>query len=129
MMNIDSNWHDEFPILDRLDFFNHAGVAPLSGAAGRALIRYTQQAQQQAYHKSDWYKQALNVKKLAARFIGATDENEIAFVPNTSTGLSLVAKGLAWRQGDQVVISKVEYPANRYPLAGPGPFWRGTGGS
>ncbi|MEM6856196.1 MAG: aminotransferase class V-fold PLP-dependent enzyme, partial [Planctomycetota bacterium] len=34
---------------------------------------------------------------------------------NTSTGLSLVAKGLRFVAGDRVVITNVEYPANRYP--------------
>ncbi len=114
-MTLDRDFRDEFPILDRLDFFNHAGVAPISGPAARALRHYTDQAQQHAYIQSDWYKRAHQIKQLAAQFIGATGGHEIAFVPNTSTGLSLVAKGLPWRHGDQVVISNVEYPANRYP--------------
>ncbi len=114
-MTLDRDFRDEFPILDRLDFFNHAGVAPISGPAARALRQYTDQAQQRAYVQSDWYKTAHHIKQMAAQFIGANGGHEIAFVPNTSTGLSLVAKGLPWRPGDQVVISNVEYPANRYP--------------
>ncbi len=105
----------EFPILQKLAFFNHAGVAPISARAARAVHAYADQAQTLAYHEARWYIRARQVKKLAARLIGATGEEEIAFVPNTSTGLSMVARGLGWRAGDNVVITNVEYPANRYP--------------
>ena len=114
-MPLDRDWSEEFPILRQLSFFNHAGVAPISGPAARALHQYILQAQTQAYHRSGWYQQALETKKMAAQLIGAQGPHEIALVSNTSTGLSCVAKGFPWRQGDQVIISNVEYPANRYP--------------
>jgi selenocysteine lyase/cysteine desulfurase len=43
---------------------------------------------------------------------------EIAFVPNTSTGLSLVAEGLSWSPGDNIVGCASEFPANVYPWTG-----------
>lgn len=106
---------DEFPIRRKLMFFNHAGVAPISGHAAWAIRQYADQAESAAYWGAGWYAKASGVKKLAAQLIGAAGQDEIAFVANTSTGLSLVAKGLDWRPGDQVVIPNVEYPANRYP--------------
>lgn len=105
----------EFPILRRMDFFNHAGVAPICGRAAAAVRAYADQAASQAYVQSGWYARVREVKKLAARLIGAAGEHEIAFVPNTSFGLSLVAKGINWAPGENVVITGVEYPANRYP--------------
>lgn len=108
---------DAFPILRELAFFNHAGVAPISARAAAALRDFATQAEQKAYLKSGWYKRVREIKSLAARLIHARGDEEIAFIPNTSTGISLVARGLAWRPGDQVVITSVEYPANRYPWA------------
>ena len=105
----------EFPILRELDFFNHAGVAPISGRAAEALKGFADQAQRRAYVGSGWYRRVREVKNLAARVLGAQSPEEIAIVPNTSAGLSLVARGLEWRPGDHVVITNVEYPANRYP--------------
>ena len=105
----------DFPILRKLDFFNHAGVAPISGPAALALREYVEQASERAYVASGWYRRVGEVRKLAARLINAATPREIAFVPNTSTGLSLVAKGLPLHAGDRVVITNVEYPANRYP--------------
>ncbi|MBC3843078.1 aminotransferase class V-fold PLP-dependent enzyme [Streptacidiphilus sp. 4-A2] len=40
---------------------------------------------------------------------------EIAFVPNTSTGLHLVADGLRWEPGDEVVVFDRDFPANVHP--------------
>jgi cysteine desulfurase / selenocysteine lyase len=105
----------EFPILGRLNFMNHAGVAPICKRAADAVRLYAEQAQEQAYVNSGWYARARQVKRLAAQLIGASGEESIAFVPNTSSGLALVARGIRWHEGDQVVISDVEYPANRYP--------------
>lgn len=105
----------EFPILRKLAFFNHAGVAPITARAAAAMREYADQAQNHAYHQARWYIRARHVKRLAAQLIRARGEEEIAFVPNTSTGISLVAKGIDWRPGDNVVITNVEYPANRYP--------------
>lgn len=104
-----------FPILRELDFFNHAGVAPLSGPAAAAMRAYADHAASRAYVDSGWYRTAVHVKALAARLIHARGPHEIAFVPNTSTGLALVARGIDWVPGDNVIITSVEYPANRYP--------------
>ena len=105
----------QFPILDELIFFDHAGVAPISGPAAAALEAYARQAATRGYVGSGWQPRIRQVKQLAARLIGAESDDQIAFVANTSTGLNMVARGLDWHQGDQVVITSVEYPANRYP--------------
>jgi len=104
-----------FAIRSRIAFFNHAGVAPISPMAAQALRQYAQQAQSQAYVGSGWYARAKAVKAAAAKLINAAGPHEIAFVPNTTAGLAQVANGLPLAQGDRVVITNVEYPANRYP--------------
>src|SRR5204863_7262774 len=40
---------------------------------------------------------------------------DIAFVKNTSEGIGIVAEGLPWRDGDNVVTAAEEYPSNLYP--------------
>eukprot|EP00752_Nemacystus_decipiens_P015002 g13358.t1 len=62
-----------------------------------------------------WYHDVLAAKPALAKLVNARGRHEIAFVPNTVSGLSLLAGGLDWVRGDRVVISDVEYPANRYP--------------
>lgn len=40
---------------------------------------------------------------------------EIALVPNTTFGISIVSEGLSWKSGDNVVIPAGEFPSNHYP--------------
>ena len=115
MADLQNDYSDLFPILRELAFFNHAGVAPISGPAGDAIRTFADQATARAYVNGGWYKRAVQVKQAAAELINAESGSEIAFIPNTSTGLSLVANGLDFEPGDNVVITDVEYPANRYP--------------
>jgi cysteine desulfurase / selenocysteine lyase len=49
-----------------------------------------------------------------ARLLSCTPE-EIALVPNTSTGVHLVADGLDWHRGDRVTVFDRDFPANVRP--------------
>src|SRR2546423_3253177 len=49
-----------------------------------------------------------------AQLIGA-DPDEIAWMPNTATAISLIAHSLPWREGDNVVTTDEQFPANVYP--------------
>jgi cysteine desulfurase / selenocysteine lyase len=53
-------------------------------------------------------------RRHAARLVGAAPEN-IAYVQNTSHGISLIANGLGLRAGDNVVLSALEFPSNTLP--------------
>jgi selenocysteine lyase/cysteine desulfurase len=53
-------------------------------------------------------------RSATARLLGC-DDDEVALVPNTSTGLHLVADGLEWRPGDEVVVFDRDFPANVQP--------------
>ncbi|MEM9414129.1 MAG: aminotransferase class V-fold PLP-dependent enzyme [Planctomycetota bacterium] len=105
----------EFPVLGEVDFFNHAAVAPISGRAAKAMRDAADACTKRSYLTPGWYGDVLRVKQVAAELIHARGPHEIAFIPNTTTGLAMLAGGLDWQQGDRVVITDVEYPANRYP--------------
>ena len=105
----------EFPILQNLHFFNHAGVSPLPRRSADALIAYANESSDQA--AAAWPKWAARLKETrtrAATLLGAA-EDEIAFTTSTTHGLLIVANSLAWRPGDNVVIAAGEFPANVHP--------------
>lgn len=105
---------DAFPVLKKWDFFNHAGVCPLPKGAADALRGYAQQAETGAYLAGNWYADIEKLRHTAAAMINAYP-GEIAFVKNTSEGISIVANGIDWQWGDRIVTTAVEYPANVYP--------------
>ncbi len=94
---------------------NHAAVSPLSTRVRdrmRALIDDVTLNGATNYY--DWVKTYEDARAAAARLVGARPR-EIAFMKNTSDGLSAVANGIDWREGDSIVTCDVEFPSNFYP--------------
>src|SRR5438045_744754 len=106
----------EMPITRRWAFFDHAAVAPLSGPAQRAMIEWiADMAENGDVNISRWEDRRVDeVRRLAGRLLNA-DPLDIAFIKNTSEGVGIVAEGLPWQTGDNVVTAAEEYPANIYP--------------
>jgi len=104
---------DEFPITRNYNFQNHAAVAPLSRRAADAARAYLDHSLEHSYVGGDFFKRVDQVRAQAARLIGAKAD-EVTFSKNTSDGISMVANGLSWSTGDNVVITNAEFPANVY---------------
>ena len=113
-----NDWRREFPITERLVHLNHAGVAPLSRRVVAAVTTFVTEATTvDAATQRRWSERCEQVRAGFARLVGA-QADEIAFVKNTSEGLSLVAAGVEWRPGDNVIAVDGEYPSNVYPWFG-----------
>ena len=105
-----------FPVTRNLVYFNHAAVGPLSVRAAEAIERFARdQREFGALHWRAWYAEYDRLREAAAKLIGARDPREIAILKNTSEGLSFVAEGLRWREGDNVITTDLEFPSNAVP--------------
>ena len=94
---------------------DHARVAPLPRPVQVAITAFAEEAcEQGTAHYSEWLKETEIVRARFAKLINA-DPGEVAFVKNTSEGLSIVANGIDWQEGDNVVVPDIEFPANVYP--------------
>jgi selenocysteine lyase/cysteine desulfurase len=104
----------EFPICDGKVFLAHAGVCPLPRRVVDAMKQYVEACAHE--HQENILPDEVigETRALAARLIEAS-EGEIAFVGSTSMGLAMVAAGLPWERGDNVVCYRDDYPANVYP--------------
>jgi selenocysteine lyase/cysteine desulfurase len=112
------NWQDLrklFPIAARRVHLNHAGVSPVSLRVAETVKAFIDHATTlEPGEHARWEARAEAARAGFARLVGAHTD-EIAFVKNTSEGLSLVAAGLDWHDGDNVIAVDGEYPANVYP--------------
>jgi cysteine desulfurase/selenocysteine lyase len=104
-----------FPVTRNVTYMNHASVGPLSTRAAEAMRKHAEdQRDYGALHWREWYAEYDIARGVAARLIGATPA-EIAFLKNTSEGLSFVAEGFRWERGDNVVTTALEFPSNVLP--------------
>ncbi len=106
----------EFPVTERYVYMNHAGVAALPRRSAERVAALADTVSRTGdRHWPDRNAEAERVRGLAAQLLGARHPHEVAFVENTSTGVSMVAEGIDWRPGDNVVSAALEFPSNAYP--------------
>ncbi len=104
-----------FPITEKYIYLDHAGVAPVNLMALEAAGNFMESATRNAeFDYNNWTEQVEGVRADFADLISSKPE-EIAFVRNTSHGISLVAGGLEWKEGDSIIIYEKTFPANIYP--------------
>ena len=103
-----------FPFLDRLTYFNHGSIAPLSVQVQEAIRTGTECQAMGTLGRSIWRSIVGPLRHKVARLINA-DVSEIAIVRNTVEGISTVAAGIDWQEGDTVICNDLEFPANVYP--------------
>lgn len=109
------NLREEFPVTENRIFFDHAKVSPLPNRVREAVNGFVNDVSCfGTANYSDWMINVESVRASFSRLINA-DVSEVAFVKNTSEGISIIANGLDWKPGDNVVIPDIEFPANVYP--------------
>jgi selenocysteine lyase/cysteine desulfurase len=108
-------FREQMPIAKKWAYFDHAAVAPITAAAAAAMNLQTEQALVEGDTAwPEWARLIHETRQAAANHIQAHPD-EIALVPNTTTGINYVAEGLDWHGGDNVVTLADEYPSNLYP--------------
>ena len=104
-----------FPITRNYTYLNHSAVSPLSTRVRDAMAGLLDDVMENGVvNYNGWCQDYEGAREAAARLVSART-HEIAFMRNTSDAISAVANGLDWREGDTVVASNVEFPANIYP--------------
>lgn len=104
----------EFPLHDDLIYLNHAGVAPWPRRTRDAIARFAQEnITFGARDYPHWLEVERQLRDFLAQLIGAPSPDDISLLKNTSEGLSLVASGLQWRPGENILSFAGEFPSNR----------------
>lgn len=107
---------DEFPITNQWIFLDNAGAVPLPRFVTETMRQFidTYYCRGITDHWPLLEETVRACRELFARLVGAGPE-EIALVSSTSEGLNIVANLLPFARGDNVVISDLEFPSNRFP--------------
>ena len=109
-----TNYRRLFPITKKCAFLNHASVAPLSTRvrdAQRILIDSRVSGTDMSEEREAG---RARVRRMCAQLVGGRPE-EITLTRNTSHGINIVANGVHWHAGDNLITADAEFPANVYP--------------
>lgn len=104
-----------FPITKNYIYLNHAAVGPIALPVYERMEGHARDLLENGAVNFRAHLAAVKgVRQLAAQLINASAD-EIAFAPNTSAGLAIIANGIAWQAGDNIVTADCEFPANVVP--------------
>jgi selenocysteine lyase/cysteine desulfurase len=104
----------EFALDPGIIYLNHAAVAPWPQRTVEGVIDFARQngilGSQNYPH---WLLKEESLRQLLATLINAPSKDDIALLKSTSEGLSMVAYGVPWQVGDNIVSIAQEFPSNR----------------
>lgn len=105
----------EFAVTERFTYLNHAAVGVLPRRTREAIDAFVcGHAEGGVMGVYMTEAKMPEFRERIGRFIGASGE-EIAVLRNTTDGANIVALGLDWREGDEVLLTDNEFPANAIP--------------
>lgn len=108
------DFQEEFNLSPDVIYLNHAAVAPWPRRTAVAVANFAEENRiRGAHHYPQWLLVEQRLRERLQELIGARSVDEIALLKNTSEGLSVIAHGLDWRAGDNVIIPGQEFPSNR----------------
>jgi cysteine desulfurase / selenocysteine lyase len=112
-MHMSIDWNairKEFPAVANWTYLNTATYGQVPRRGSDAIARHFGHRDELACSDFlSWYDEADRLRTPIAQLIQATPD-DIAFIPNSSAALGMVAAGIEWKRGDNVVTLAGEFP-------------------
>lgn len=106
-----------FPIAGRYAYLDHAANAPLATPVRSTMEVFLDRMTEEPFDLVHWERLRSQVRTRIAELLSVAADS-ISFTKNTTAGLGLVAAGLDWEPGDNIVGVHREFPSNIYPWMG-----------
>ena len=104
----------EFPQDKDIIYLNHAAVAPWPTRTAEAVKQFaSENILTGAMNYPAWVKKETQLRQQIQKLLNAPSSDDIALLKNTSEALSVVACGINWQSGNNVVSTDQEFPSNR----------------
>lgn len=112
----DALFAEEFPQAEGLIYLNHAAVSPWPLRTAEAVRAFAaENSRSGAQHYPRWLARESLLRGQLRELINAPSIEDIALTKNTSEAISLVAEGIDWHEGNNIVTTNEEFPSNRIP--------------
>jgi cysteine desulfurase / selenocysteine lyase len=116
MSGFDNNHLRKFVNFEQgIIFLNHASHSPLLSPVRAEYEKYFDSWQKTAhYHDVESFRIFEELRGKLAAYVNA-DKSRIGLSPHTTFGMNIVASGLRWEKGDNLILSEGDFPASVYP--------------
>ncbi len=104
---------EQIPLLKRRVYLDNAGAGPPPFSVHEAMQSFLNEWRDYGEKWETWLLDIIRARELFAQLVGAKPE-EIACIPNVSSGLGAIASALRFGSGQNVVVSELNFPTNVY---------------
>ncbi|MEM7478226.1 MAG: aminotransferase class V-fold PLP-dependent enzyme [Planctomycetota bacterium] len=105
-------FRSDMPVTAEYAYFDHAAVAPLPTPAFQAMQTYAREAHEHGDAVwPRWSGKVAELRESCAELL-RVESSEIALVNSTTQGINLVAEGMPWKDGDNILVPANEFPSN-----------------
>ncbi len=101
---------EQFPVADRYRYLDHATMAAPPTVVAHALARDAAAATMLGSAGHRQRNERVEEVRVTCAGLLRVPVDDVSFVQNTTAGLALVANGLQWAVGDQVLIADRDHP-------------------
>ncbi len=105
---------EKFPLTRECTYLNTAAEGLLSTDCQEALAAYVRDKSRGSLGRPALYAKERDTVALTAKLLG-TSPDSVAFLANATEGVNLLVNSLEWREGDEVLITDLEFPSNVLP--------------
>jgi len=110
---------DSMPVTQNSVYLNTGSVGPLSTITYGALQQSSELELAEGRASLSGYLQskeaAAQLRQAFAR-LGKAEATQIALTHHTTDGMNIVAHGLTWQPGDEIITTDLEHPGGLFPL-------------
>ncbi len=111
--SIDELLERQFPTLGNMVYANHAAISPWPRVTTEAVASFAiENSESGPLHTGEWLERESRLRKRLANMLNAASGDDIALLKNTTEGICIVANGIDWRKGDNLVTPEGEFLTN-----------------
>jgi len=108
---------EELPITKSYIYLDNAWFGPIPTRAVEEMNRHQVQRSLEGMSTAfsrRCFREREETREFIAKFFNATPD-EVAFTENATTSINIVAQGLGWKEGENIVISDIEHSSGALP--------------
>jgi len=104
---------EQIPLLRNTIYLDNAGAGPPPVSVHAAMQSFLNEWRDYGEKWESWLPEIVKSRELFAQLVAANPD-EVACIPNVSSGLAAIANALNFESGKNVVVSELNFPTNVY---------------
>lgn len=113
--SIEARLKELFPIKQKYAYFMSSASGPLPKSTFECLVSFDElMMTESAAAFPTWLSAVEETRTKGAQLLDCSSKS-VAFVKNTGVGLWIASRMLDWREGDEILLPRGEFPSNIHP--------------